>query len=332
MPETLSAGIDLGGTKIYTVILDHHGRVLGEAKKKTGEDRTVPAVLGRIEECLSEALAAADIPHDRLSAVGLAVPSAVRVETGTLLHAPNLGWKNLPLARRLADRLRHPVLLENDANCGTLAEYTFGKVQGLRQVFGIFVGTGIGGGYLFEGRIVRGRNGTAGEIGHMIVRKHGPRCACGNRGCLEAVASKTGVLRTVAAEVAEGRKTLLAKLKPDWRHGVGSSALRKCWDRKDPAVRHAVTKASRYLGIAAANLVNITGPDAFILGGGFADRFRDIFLPAIREALATYPIASGGRGVKVLPATLGDRAVAIGAAWAATRPEHHHLLHHPSKD
>lgn len=309
------AGIDLGGTKIFSLIVDEKYNIIGRAKSKTLPEEGVESVINRIAESYETALQDSGLDPSKIKHIGIAVPSAVNVDKGVLLHAPNLGWKDIALSRILAERTKKPVFMDNDANMGLYAEYITSPARKYKNVYGVFVGTGIGGGYIVNGELSRGLNYTAGEIGHMIVKIGGPKCNCGNKGCLEAIAGKVGIITAIKEDIDGAKeKSIIEEISPDWRKSVGASALKKCYIKNDKVVVKALINAGKTIGIACANIVNLIGVEAIILGGGIIEDLGDVLIPIIKEYMAECSIAGGSNGVKIYKSDLGDDAIAIGAA------------------
>ncbi len=316
------AGIDLGGTKIYGIIINESGEILARDKIKVGENKEIESVIELIEKCYKNALDKSGLKESDIKTIGIAVPSAVNVESGILLNAPNLGWKDVKIGLMLKERLGKPVYTDNDVNMGTFGEYSFGKAKNHKNLYGIFAGTGVGGGYISGGKLERGIGFTAGEVGHLTVKIDGPRCNCGNNGCLEAIAGKIGIINYLKKKVdIKGKQTLLDAISPEWRNGIGSSALRKAIQGKDKLVIKAVNKSAIAIGIACAGIINLIGVDAIIVGGGIIEEMADIYMPIIKSTIKKYSIAGGSDNVEIIQSELGDDAVALGAAWSATRPE-----------
>ncbi len=312
------AGIDLGGTKTYCVIIDEKGNILAREKMKIGTDKDINRILDIVAECYKAAISRANLSESDICAAGMAVPSAVNTEKQILLNAPNLGWKNIKIGEIMTEKIKKPVFVDNDVNLGTFGEYTFGKANKYKNVYGIFVGTGVGGGYIHDGKIVRGASFTAGEIGHMIIKQGGPICNCGNHGCLEAIAGKVGIIKYIERKVDEkGKNTKLDEIAPDWRNTVGASALHKAIKSKDKLTIKAIERSAEAIGVACANVINTIGIDAIILGGGIIEELSDIYLPVIRLTIQECSMANGGSNFPVIISELGDDAVALGAAWQA---------------
>ena len=312
------AGIDLGGTKTYCVIIDEKGNILAREKMKIGTDKNIENVLDVVTECYKAAISRANLAENDIFAAGMAVPSAVNTDKQILLNAPNLGWKNIKIGEIMTEKLGKPVFVDNDVNLGTFGEYTFGKAKEYKNIYGIFVGTGVGGGYIHDGKLIRGASFTAGEIGHMIIKQGGTQCNCGNQGCLEAIAGKVGIIKYIERKIEEkGKTTKLDEIAPLWRKSVGASALHKAIKSKDKLVIKAVERSAEAIGVACSNVINTIGVDAVILGGGIIEELSDIYLPIIRLTIQECSMANGGSNFPVIISELGDDAVALGAAWQA---------------
>ncbi|GAK58484.1 ROK family protein [Candidatus Vecturithrix granuli] len=322
------AGIDLGGTKIYTVVINPDGQILGRTKIKIGEDRGFDVVFGKMMECYQMACTEAGIADAQMTAIGLAVPSPVDLERGVIKHAPNLGWKEIEIRSVLQQKLNKPLFVGNDVNMGVFDEYHLGAGKGFSRVYGLFIGTGIGGGYVVDGQVVRGVNYTAGEAGHIIIKMGGPQCNCGLQGCLEAIAAKAGMIKYMIEQVDKKRKkTLLDQIAPNWRQTVGSSALSKALKKNDKVVKKALKRSAKAIGVAAANLITATGVEAIIIGGGVIEEMGDFFMPRIEKSMRANTFDNGSVGVELRQAALGDDAVALGTAWYVRMPENQYLLY-----
>ncbi|GAK53395.1 ROK family protein [Candidatus Moduliflexus flocculans] len=321
------AGIDVGGTKIYTVVINDAGTILGRAKIKVGQDTCFDTVLGLMNDCYHIAVNNASLAEDQIDAVGASAPASVDRRRGLILHAPNLEWKNVKFLAPMKATFQKPFFLDNDVNLGAFAEFHLGAGKNYHSIYAMFIGTGIGGGYIIDGKIIWGVNYTAGEVGHTVIKIGGQRCSCGNRGCLESVSAKSGMIKFMKKAVDEhGQTTLLEKLEPDWRISLGSSALRKAWKKHDLIVMQALKRSADGIGIAAANLISITGVEAIILGGGLIEELDDFYLPRIKKVMRKNTMANGAKGVGLRKARLGDDAVALGCAWFVRQPENQELL------
>ena len=312
------AGVDIGGTKLYAIVTSGKGKILGRARCKTG-GKGFKKVMSLVRDLLLDACQNAGVTLGKLRAVGVGAPSPV-LPDGTAVRAPNLGWEMVPLTARLERALGLPVFAANDCNAGTLGEYVFGAGKEASVLIGLFMGTGLGGGIIMEDRIVEGVNHQAAELGHAIVVKGGRLCGCGNRGCLEAYASKTGMGRRLTHEVlCEGRETLLTRLCGGHHYAnIRSGILRRAYEAGDELTTETLHEAAEYLGQGIGSLITVLGPDMVVLGGGVLEALGEALLPRISEAAGgvTFPSCSFA-DTRIRLAALGDDAVALGAvAWA----------------
>jgi glucokinase len=311
-------GVDLGGTKILAAVFDERGRLLSREKKATKPQLGAAAVIQRVEECVHEALAAAAIPHTGVAALGIGVPGPIDPKGEIVRVAPNLHWKDVPLARLLRKHLDVPVTVVNDVQAGTMAVGAFGAGRHLKNFACMFVGTGLGGGVVINGELYRGSTGMAGEVGHMVVvPEDGPKCGCGNRGCLEAVASRTAIVRRIVNEIEDGRKSVVKELCDGDLKRIRSRILATAYREGDELVREVLHEAADYIGMGAANLINVLNPQAVILGGGVIEALGDRLLPRITKSAWAHVIAPTPQRVNIRDSGLGDDAGILGAALAA---------------
>ncbi|MBN2545833.1 MAG: ROK family protein [Spirochaetes bacterium] len=308
-------GIDLGGTKVYSIIIDHYGNIIGSHKVKTKYKSDFNKIFKRIILCYNELIEKLNITEKEIKAIGLGVPSSVKIKTGVLIHAPNLDIKNINIAEKLIKQFNKPVYVDNDGNLGLYGEHYYGKAKSYKSIYGIFVGTGIGGAYLYNNEIIRGKNYTAGEIGHVIVEINGPKCGCGRKGCFEAIAGKVGIINYMKKLIKKNKiNTSLDKYEPDWKNNIGSSILSELYHKNDEAVVKALNRSGKVIGIVCANIINLIGVDAILLGGGLMNDMAKDLLPVIKKFMIKYSIGDGAKNVKLLLSELKDNAVAYGAA------------------
>ena len=313
-------GMDLGGTKILAAVVDAKGQILAEAKRATGADDGPDAVIKRMARTARKAARSAGIEWSAVTGLGVGAPGPIDPESGFVYNPPNLpGWDEIALAPRLSAALELPVFLENDVNLGTLGEHALGAGQDTGDMVGIFVGTGVGGGLILDGKLRSGFRHAAGEVGHMIVLADGPVCGCGRRGCLESVASRTAIERDIQLGIAAGRKSIIPRLikeKGRLTSGVLAKALRK----GDPLVTEVMGRAQWYLGLLAASIVNLIDPEMIVFGGGVVEALGTEFLRPIRvTARQHYIQQSDADRVRIVAAKLGDHAGILGAAVLAQR-------------
>ena len=311
-----TVGIDLGGTKILATVVDAQGQIVAEAKQKTRAKEGPDAVIERIAATARDAVLGAGVDWGTIHGVGIGAPGPIDPEAGMVYNPPNLpGWEAVALGPRLSEALGVPVFLENDVNLGTLGEYAQGAGRGTLDMVGIFVGTGVGGGLILDGKLRSGFRHAAGEVGHMVVLAGGPVCGCGRRGCLEALASRTAIERDIQLGLDAGRESLIPKLTRDGRERLTSGTLAKAFRRGDPLVTEVIGRAQWYLGLLTASIVNLVDPEMVVFGGGVVEALDEDLLGPIREtARQHFSQRMDSDKVRIVPAELGDHAVAMGAA------------------
>ncbi len=311
-------GVDMGGTKILSAVIDAEGNILGTAKVSTKAGRGAIAVIDRIANCIQQAIDESGVDAESIQAIGIGAPGPLDPATGVVIFAPNLGWRDIPLKTELEARTGFPTFVDNDVNVGTLGEHAFGAGRGIQNVVGIFVGTGIGGGIILNGELFHGASKTAGEIGHIIVKAGGPRCGCGTRGCLEAIASRTAMTRQFQrAILKKGKKSVLSELTGGDLGAIRSGVLAKAVRLNDKLTLKVFRKVTKYLGIGIGSIVNFLNPEMIVLGGGVVEALDDTFLDGIRAAAEKYALPNTLDGVQIVRAELGDNSAILGAAALA---------------
>jgi glucokinase len=308
-------GIDLGGTKVYGVVLKD-GDVAAEAKEKTPTLGGPLAVVDAIVKVVAELGGIGGV-----DGVGVGAPGIVDAATGLVRQAPNLpGWHDaFALAGHLSDALGGmPVRLDNDVNVGTVAEHWRGAARGANDVLGVFVGTGVGGGLILDGQLRRGPSGVAGEIGHMVVARDGRQCGCGGRGHLEAYAGRAGMERRARELDSEGRDTALVELSSTKR--MTSGVFAKALAAGDAVAIELLDEAVEALGTALASASTLLDLSLIVIGGGLADRLGASFVGRIEQAVRRELFAESSP-LRVVPAALGDQGGAIGAALLFDAPQ-----------
>lgn len=307
-------GVDLGGTKIHVVVIDRKGRVVGTARTATKGERGYAKVVERIARTALEALDDADVKRKAVKVCGIGAPGPVDSERGIMHMAPNLGWAERPLAKDLGKALGMRVVLGNDVNCGALGEVAYGAAAGARSAVAAFVGTGLGGAVVIDGNVINGAHGYGGEIGHIPAPFGDAVCGCGRRGCLETVASKTGLVRQITEAVAQGRKARL-----DVSGTVKSSAIAAALAEGCPATRAAVDRMVEALAWGLCAIGNTVDPEVFIIGGGMGETLGRPLLARLAAMMAETSVLYRRNRPRLVAAKLGDDAVAVGAAVAAGR-------------
>jgi glucokinase len=313
-------GVDLGGTKILSGVFNSSFECIATAKLSTKSQRGVAKVIERVARCVKDAVDEADLSMKQIAGVGIGAPGAVDHAAGTVIFAPNMeGWKDVPLRKELEKELGVPVAVENDCNIAALGVYV-GELKGKpRSMLGIFVGTGIGGGLIVNGELYSGFGHTAGEVGHMVLEVSGPKCGCGNKGCFEALASRTAIFQQIKAGIKNGQKTLLTDMLGNDLSDLRSGDLRKAIRRGDKFVDKVVEEAAEYIGIATANLVNILNPEVVVLGGGVIEALEGEMMGVIVETAQDYAMPGSMKNVEIVASQLGDNAGITGGAVLARK-------------
>ena len=307
----------MGGTKILAGVFNPQLKCLGRSKMSTKSERGADPVINRIARCVQDVVDECDLNLKQVKGVSVGAPGAVDPDSGRVIFAPNLGWEDVPLKKELEKQLELPVFVENDCSICTLGVYDIELERKPRNMIGIFIGTGIGGGLILEGKLYSGFNRTAGEVGHMVLEVTGPKCGCGNRGCFEALASRAAIFRKIQTAIKDGQKTLLTEMLGDDLENLRSGDLRKAIKRGDKFVEGVIEEAAEYTGIAVANLINIFNPEVVVLGGGVIQALEDEMMAIIVETATEYAMPGTTKGIEIIASKLGDDAGIFGAAVLA---------------
>jgi len=313
------AGIDLGGTSMKILVVSAKNEVLADEKAPTERSKKPAGLVDDIAAVIEEAADKAGLKRRDLTAASIGAPGSIDRHRGVVHEAPNLGWSEFALGPELEKRLGVPVLVDNDVNVGIVGEHALGAGQGSKNLVGIFVGTGIGGGIITRGQLYEGSGGGAGEIGHTVILVDGPLCSCGHRGCAEALASRTAMERDVRAAVKSGQKSIVLDImEKKGKDRMTSSVINSALKKDDRVMQEVMGRAQRYLGILVANVVNLLDPDCVVIGGGIAGRLGEDFVTPIRHAAREYFLReSDAKRIRVVPAQLGDNGGALGAVVLA---------------
>ncbi|MGZ5315989.1 MAG: ROK family protein [Solirubrobacterales bacterium] len=308
MSSREAIGVDLGGTKLATGVVDSQQNIL-HTSRESSTGRSEDEVMGAIEQELREAMEA----RPQVIGAGLGVPCTIDRERGVAINAVNLEITDVPIRDLMRERLGIPVFIDNDANCAALAEHRFGAAKGARNAILLTVGTGIGGGIIINRELYRGTTGAAAELGHIAVEENGPPCqgTCPNRGCVETLASGTALAREGTA--AAGRNPGSALFRALQEGGISGRVVTEAALAGDAVAREVVAEAGRYLGVAVASLVNIFDPDLVVIGGGVTAGAGELLVEPAREEMRRRALPPMNR-TPVTPAALGSDAGMIGAA------------------
>lgn len=324
MPELAEqktwVGFDLGGTKMMAMVFDGQWRPLGRKRRKTKGHEGAKTGKERIIATIRDALEEANLAAAPLSGIGIGCPGLVDLEKGVILDSANLGWKNVRLQQELEEEFSCPVAVVNDVDAGVYGEYRHGAGRGARCVVGVFPGTGIGGGCIYQGEILRGKNVSCFEIGHFQVNPNGLPCGCGRSGCLETEASRLAVASAAAMAAFRGEAPNLLAAAGTNIADIRSGQLADAIKAGDAVIERIIRRSANMIGVAIGNVVNLLAPDIVVLGGGLVEAMPNLYVEEAESAARKRAAAPYSKSFKVVAARLGDDAAAVGAAaWV----EHH---------
>ncbi|MGH2461422.1 MAG: ROK family protein [Chloroflexota bacterium] len=309
-------GVDLGGTKLRVALADRDGTVVRQQVVPTlagdGRNTVIRRVVNEIRAVLEPD------PLTALARIAIAVPGPVDPWLGIVYRPPNLpGWGDVPLQSIVATELTVPVLLGNDANLAALAEFRFGAGRGSAHLVYVTVSTGIGGGVMNAGKLLLGAWGGAAEIGHMTIDLNGPRCGCGNYGCLEAMASGTAIAHEVARRIAAGESSCLGQSTAGALGHLSAGAVVQAAADGDALARQVVEWAAYNLGVGLANIMHLYDPQAIVVGGGVANHGWSLLVPNVERAIRERAMEAYVRRTRVVRSELGDDVGVLGAVALA---------------
>lgn len=315
-------GFDLGGTKMLAVAFDQNLQVLGRKRRKTRGTEGSDSGVDRIQSTINRVLEESNIDPARLAGIGIGCPGPVDPTTGKIYVAVNLGWDDVPIGPKLTEKFNVPTSVLNDVDAGVYGEYRAGAARDARCVVGIFPGTGIGGGCVYEGKILHGRNITCMEVGHTRITSSARSSGYELPGTLEAEASRLTIAAEAAKAAYRGDAPHLKKTVGTDLADIRSGALAESIEAGDTMVRQLVVDAMETVGMAVVNLVHLLAPDTIILGGGLVEALEDLILKTVKDTAHKHVLAPYKDTFKIVAAKLGDDATALGAAaWAQAQTQ-----------
>ncbi|QVL33050.1 ROK family protein [Telmatocola sphagniphila] len=315
MANSYWIGIDLGGTKILSGLFDSKLKLISKIKKHTDADQGGEAVLQRITESVQELITENKVDTAEIRGMGFAVPGQIQPNSSFVRYAPNLNWRDYDLKPLMPKAWKWPVIVDNDVRMGTYGEWTLGAAKGAKNVFGIFAGTGVGGGLILNGELYHGFNGHAGEIGHIVIHwRRGSE--------LEDIAGRKNMMKRAKELLDDAPK----KVRKPWKDIVlptlKSSSLSEFYEADDPIAVQIVEDASRAIGCSIASVINFLSPEIIVIGGGVTHALGESFTERIWEFAQKYSLPKATNDVKFVTAALGDDSGIVGAAaYAKTRFE-----------
>ena len=319
--EKFWIGFDLGGTKMLAAALDARLEIVASKRKKTRGDQT-GVTLERIEALIRKMLEENALAPDRIAGIGIGCPGPVEWQTGVVRVAVNLGWKDVPVGDYLSQKFNCPVAVLNDVDAGVYGEYRFGAGRGARTALGIFPGTGIGGGCVYDGQILRGKHLTCMEIGHIKITSSPRLGATAMSGTLESEASRLAIAAEIAKLAFRGEAPSVLKSTGTDLAKLRSKAISEAIKADERAVQDVIENAAQLIGYAVTNMVHLIGPDCIILGGGLVEAMPELFLKEVTKTSQKSVLPCYADTYVVKCAELGDDAAVMGAAaWVAHQVE-----------
>jgi len=307
MPSSHWLGVDLGGTKILAALFDDSFRLVARSKQSTTYEEGGPAVFARIVTAVDAVLAEAKISPADIGGMGLAVPGQIVPQSTIVRYAPNLNWRDFELAPLFPKHWSWPVIVENDVRMGTYGEWKRGAAIGAKHVFGVFAGTGVGGGLILNGQLYHGFNGHAGEIGHIIIGwKNGVE--------LEAIAGRRNLMNRARDIIADSPKDVRKEWKGVDPAAFKSSEIAGYFARGEPVMTRLVDEAAKAIAAGVGTVVNLLGPEIVVIGGGLTKALGPAFPERIWEITQRYALPRATENVRCVMAALGDDAGVTGAA------------------
>jgi glucokinase len=312
--DDLILGIDLGGSKILTAVVDPQGEMLSSDESVTPATEGREVVIRSIVDSAQSALERAGVDISEISTVGIGAPGISNPEAGILFTSPNLpGWRNVLLRDIIQDSLGKKAFLINDANAAALGEFYFGAARGVHNFIYITLSTGIGAGIVIDGKIYNGAIGTAGEVGHMTIDDNGPICNCGNKGCWEVLASGTALAREARRRIQEGVKTSILKYVDGDLERLTAQVIHKAAEQGDKFAKELIGRTGYYVGVGLTNLINIFNPELIVIGGGLSNIGDMLLAPAFKTA-GQRAYKEAFQAVRFVTAQLGRNSGVLGAA------------------
>ena len=326
MSEQYIVGVDLGGTNIVAgaMSLDgarSHAMRSIPTNSSVGDEGVAERIVGLVQSVILDTIESGNASRRDFLGIGIGAPGPLDREKGVVLVAPNLGWKDFPLRDRIQDKLNLPATLDNDANCATFGEWWQGAARGGKNVVGLTIGTGIGGGLILDGALYHGSSDMAGEVGHTTIDLNGRHCKCGNYGCLEAYASAPAIA-TRAREVLvreESESTIPAMVNGKF-DDITAQIVYDAAKQGDPVASEIVRDTARYLGAGVANLLNIFNPDTVVIAGGVTAAGDALFVP-LRAEVRRRAFSPAVRAMRLVAGELPGTAGVVGAV-ASFKQQH----------
>ncbi len=305
--------LDIGGTKILGAVFDRKGKILFREKKKTKAENGRDQIEERIIYVIDRLIEDSKTGGNDIVAISAGAPGVIDSQEAIIKYAPNLPWKDYDIGAVMRERFGVPFYIGNDVNTGMYGEFRFGAAKGVKNAVGLFIGTGLGGGLVINGKIYTGSGYAGAELGHMCLDPEGPYCNCGLRGCLEAYVSKIAMMKEIRRQLEAGRQSVLSELIDMHREVFKSKYLRQALDEEDGLALEILERTVYYLACGAGSLASIFNPDVLVLGGGVMEAAGDYILPRFGESIKRFSWSECTEGMKITQAQLGDDSILYGA-------------------
>ena len=315
VPEAgFAVGVDLGASNLRAVVVNLEARIIAKIGKKTNAGEGREKVFKRMIEIIYEVIEASGVEKERIEGIGIGISGVIDHQKGVCLFCPNIkGWENVPVKRLVEEEFGIKVSVDDSSRMMALAEHWCGLAQKVENFIFINVGVGVGSGIFTNGQIYRGSRGTAGELGHTTIDENGPRCKCGNRGCLETLVSGPAIVRRAKEALEEGVISLLGKMSGGDFSKLSPEMVAEAARKGDKLAFNIMEKTGEYLGIGIANAVNLFNPELVIIGAGIS-RAGDLFLETVKRTVKARALHTASTSVDIKISELGDTAAAQGAA------------------
>ncbi len=337
MPQTTNSdglviGVDVGGTKVAAGLVSAEGKITNQVRTAMVADRDAAAGFAAVTAALNSLLSAG-VRLEAILGIGICSPGPLDPKTGVVINPPNLPcWRNFPLASEMSRLYRLPVKVDNDANAAGLAEALWGAGAGHRNVFYATIGTGIGTGIIFDGRLYHGRTGAAGEGGHMSIDYRGPLCGCGKRGCIETLAAGPAIGRRAQGKLHDRRpdSSALAKLAAANSDAITSEMVGQAAQNGDPLAHEVLRETVAMLSLWLSNIIDLLEPDVIVMGGGVSSMLQPFFV-SLHEQISNMCVNPRAQEITLLPACYGADSGIAGGAALCVQPQTESLVEATSK-
>ncbi len=303
--------IDMGGTKVLACVVNSKEGIIAKLKRPTNPTDSAKDYIHQLAKLVNDLISKGEISKKKIKAVCIGIPGTLNPFTGKIGLAPNLGLKNFNIKKNLETELDYPVLIENDANLGALGIKNFGVGKKSKNLLAVFVGTGIGAGLIINKKLYRGSGFVAGEIGHMLVEKNGPKCGCGKKGCFEASASRTAVANKIISDIKAGKDSVLSKAVKSGDR-IKSKLLLAAVTKNDKVTCKRISEACTTIGEVLANITNLLNLDTIVLAGGMVEALDFFMLPLIKKSFDEHVLKDAAENLNIVSSKLGDDAAIFG--------------------